>query len=137
MATAAWEKNTSLGQAVSPGRDALPSLGLALVRDPLGLGLPPGGLVLARVQGSAAGAGLARVLLRLFDRAGPETRASHDRLPSQPSQSNRAAPSQLSQSNRVGCGLQRSQRLLVLAALENYVAVSAHPCPQLTLQVDP
>ena len=133
VATAAWEKNTSLGQAASPGRDALPGPGLALVRDPLGLGLPPGGLVLDRVQGSAAGAGLARVLLRLFDRAGPLPQSNRT-APSQTSQSNRTAPSQTSQSNR-GSGLQRSQRLLVLAALESYVAVSAHPCPQLTLQV--
>ena len=78
--------------------------------------------MLARVQGCAAGAGLAQVLMRLLEQGGTETRAS-----------NRTAPIQTSQSNV--SGLQLRQRVLVLAALESYVAVSAHPCPHLLLQV--
>ena len=110
---------SSSGFNPSPGSDALS--GLALVSDPLGLGLPPGGLVLSRVQGSATSAGLAHVLLRMLDHSGGAvTRASTS---SQTSQSNRTAP------------LQQRQRLLVWTAIENYVSVSAHPCPRLLLQV--
>ena len=108
-----------LSPSPSPVTDAL--CGLALVSDPLGLGLPPGGLMLSRVQGSAASAGLAHVLLRMLDHSGGTgTRASTSR---QTSQSNQTAP------------LQQRQRLLVWTAIENYVSVSAHPCPRLLLHV--
>ena len=112
LAGTAWEKQQ---------QQPIPSPGLALVSDPLGLGLPPGGLVLARVQGSTASAGLAQVLLRrLLVGSGQES----------------SSPPQ--QGVGVGSGygsLQCRQRVLVLAALERYVAISAHPCPNLILQV--
>ena len=130
VAGGAWGNQPSLDQSnprssyrpspgPSPGTDALS--GLALVSDPLGLGLPPGGLVLSRVHGSAVSAGLAQVLLRMLDHSGGAvTRASTS---SQTSQSNQTAP------------LQQRQRLLVWTAIESYVAVSGHPCPRLLLQV--
>lgn len=130
---------SSLKPGTSPVSDA--SRGLALVSDPLGLGLPPGGIVLGRVQGCAASAGLAQVLLRMLDHsAGTTTKANtstsnnNHPSPSQTSQSNRTAPLNPSQSNVVS-GLLQRQRLLVWTAIESFVAVSAHPCPRLLLQV--